>query len=231
MLSVGIAQIDVLTGDRAGNQRRVREWMAEHCPDTRGMTTLIVLPEMWDVGYALSRKEELADDEGSEALAFLAGLARWYGVWFAGGSVLARTESGFVNRAQVVDANGNLVAWYDKVHLFPLMDEPLHLEGGNSRCLFDIEGTTAGCVICYDLRFCEFLRRYAVDGAKALFLSAQWPEKRIDHWVALLRARAIENMTYIVACNRVGTSGTRYGGNSMVIDPFGVVLYHGTGYK
>lgn len=228
MFSTGIAQIDICFGDRPRNQERVRAWMARHCqpgPDR----TVIVLPELWDVGYALERKNELADDEGREAAHFLGGLARQYKVWFAGGSVLARTAGGIVNRAQVVDPSGALVAGYDKVHLVPMMDEPLHLTGGNSRCIFPIAGTTASCIVCYDLRFCEFIRRCALDGAKTLFVSAAWPEERIDHWSSLLRARAIENMMFVVACNRVGSSGeTRFGGNSMVIDPWGVVLYQGS---
>jgi predicted amidohydrolase len=191
--------------------------------------TVVVLPEIWDVGYALERKEELADDEGREAAVFLGELARQYQVWFAGGSVLARTAGGIVNRAQVVDPSGTLVAQYDKVHLFPLMDEHRRLAGGNSRCMFTLAGIKASCAICYDLRFCEFIRRCALDGAVVLFISAEWPEKRIEHWSTLLRARAIENMMYVVACNRVGSSGgVRFGGTSMVIDPWGVVLYQGS---
>jgi len=227
LLTTGLAQIDICLGDRARNQERVREWMAS-CP--RGPApAVIVLPEMWDVGYALERKNDLADDEGREAALFLGELARQYKVWFAGGSVLARTAGGIVNRAQVIDPAGRLVARYDKVHLVPMMDEPLHLAGGNSRCLFPLAETTACCAVCYDLRFCEFIRRCALDGAKVLFVSAQWPAERIDHWITLLRARAIENMMYVIACNRVGASGgVRFGGNSMAIDPWGVVLHQGS---
>ena len=150
-MSIGIAQIDICLGDRLRNQARVREWMAlcQRSP----YPTVIVLPEMWDVGYALARKDALADDEGREAAAFLGGLARQYKVWFAGGSVLARTAGGIVNRAQVVDPAGSLVAQYDKVHLVPMMDEPFHLAGGNARCIVAVAGTTVCCAICYDLRF------------------------------------------------------------------------------
>ena len=228
MLSIGIAQIDICLGDRPRNQKRVREWMAQYCKPGP-YPTVIVLPEIWDLGYALERKDELADNEGREAARFLGSLARQYKVWFAGGSVLARTAGGIVNRAQVVNPSGRLVHWYDKVHLVPMMDEPLHLAGGNSRCMFTIAGITACCAVCYDVRFCEFIRRCALDGAQVLFVSAEWPEERIEHWRILLRARAIENMMYVVACNRVGSSrGIRFGGNSMVIDPWGVVLHQGS---
>ncbi|GHV53490.1 hydrolase [Deltaproteobacteria bacterium] len=230
MINVGIAQIDIALGNRMQNQQRVSAWMTEYCKDIpSAMPTAIVLPEIWDVGYALEQKDALADPEGNESAAFLGALARRYGVWFIGGSVLAATAQGTVNRAQVIDPQGALVAAYDKVHLVPMMDEPLYLEGGKARCVFPFGGVAAGCVICYDLRFCEFLRRYALDGAKVLFLSAEWPKARVEHWVTLLRARAIENMMYVVACNRVGTSkDTLFGGNSMVIDPWGVILYQGS---
>jgi len=227
LLHTGLAQIDICIGDRIRNQERVREWMALCCKRAP-YPTVVVLPEIWDVGYALERKDELADDEGREAAMFLGHLARQYGVWFAGGSVLARTAGGIVNRAQVIDPSGTLVAQYDKVHLVPMLDEPLHLVGGNSRCIFTVAGTMASCVVCYDVRFCEFIRRCALDGAKVLFVSAEWPQERIEHWRVLLQARAIENMMYVVACNRVGSSnGVHFGGNSMVFDPWGLVLHRG----
>ncbi len=230
MINVGIAQIDIKIGDRKANQARVQQWMETYCQNTPStMPTVIVLPEIWDVGYALDAKDQLADENGAQSLEFLGKLAQEYGVWFAGGSVLAKTAGGVANRAQIISPDAKLVSTYDKVHLFPLMDEPDYLVAGTSRCLFDIDDIRMGSVICYDLRFCEFLRRYALDGAKVLFLSAQWPLLRVDHWVTLLQARAIENMMYIVACNRVGTSkDTLFAGNSMVIDPWGTVLYQGS---
>jgi omega-amidase len=228
MLRVGIAQLDITLGNREANRRKVTQWMERHCAEKAVESTVIVLPEIWDVGYALEDAETLADPEGSGAAVFLGDLARRYGVWFAGGSVLAGTTKGAVNRAQVVDPRGLLVATYDKAHLIPLMDEPRYLRAGSAECLFDLEGITAGCVICYDIRFCEWTRRYALQGAQVLFVSAEWPKIRIDHWKALLRARAIENMMYVVACNRVGTSKeTLFGGTSLVFDPWGKTLHEG----
>lgn len=228
MLRVGLAQIDIRLGDRAANRERVREWMRTCCRpgDT---VTAIVLPEIWDVGYAIEEAEKYADREGLSGAEFLSGLAREYGVWFVGGSVLAGTENGPVNRAQVIDPAGSLVGTYDKVHLIPLMDEQKYLKAGDEKLIFDIAGTTAGCVICYDIRFCEWVRCYALQGTEVLFVSAEWPTIRIDHWKALLRARAIENMMYVVACNRVGNSkNTEFGGTSLVFDPWGEIVYEGS---
>ena len=227
MLRVGLAQINIEIGNREANFQRVEEWMCEHYSPAQEKTA-IVLPEIWDVGYDLENAATLADPEGNLAAKFLGSLARKYGVWFVGGSVMAGTPEGPVNRAQVINPEGALVGYYDKAHLIPLMDEPKFLRAGNAKCSFDWEGTEAGCVICYDIRFCEWLRRYAVEGAEVLFVSAEWPKIRIDHWKAILRVRAIENMMYVVACNRVGESkGTLFGGASMVVDPWGEVLYEG----
>jgi len=227
MLRVGLAQIDVTVGIRELNYKKVSEWMERYCAPSP-LPTAIVLPEIWDVGYALEEGENIADPSGIEAQGFLGALARQYGVWFVGGSVLARSGSGNVNRAQVINPSGKLVAEYDKVHLIPLMDEDKYLKPGQKLGVFQIDDIQAGCVICYDIRFCEWLRLYALAGAKVLFVSAEWPQIRIEHWKTLLKARAIENMIYIVACNRVGTSkDTLFGGASMVIDPWGEVLYEG----
>lgn len=227
MLRVGLAQIDIEMGNRGANYQRVKDWMREFV-EPSSEETAIVLPEIWDVGYDLENAGSLADPEGRSAAEFLGNLAREYGVWFVGGSVMAGTSKGPVNRAQVINPEGKLVGHYDKVHLIPLMDEPEYLRAGDSGCAFDWGGTKAGCVICYDIRFCEWLRKYAVEGTGVLFVSAEWPKIRIDHWKAILRVRAIENMMYVVACNRVGESkGTLFGGSSMVIDPWGEILYEG----
>ena len=228
MLRVGIAQIDIKMGDRNANYRNVETWMSKYFKPSE-TETIIVLPEIWDVGYAIEEAEKYSDPEGSQAAKFLGDLAKKYNVWFAGGSVLAGTQEGAVNRAQIINPKGDYINHYDKVHLIPLMNEDKYLKGGKRECLFEVGGVTAGCVICYDIRFCEWLRISALHGAKVLFVSAEWPTCRIDHWIALLKARAIENMMYVVACNRVGNSkDTDFGGHSFVLDPWGEVLYEGS---
>ena len=88
--------------------------------------------------------------------------------------------------------------------------------------------------ICYDLRFPELFRRYAVQGAKVIVIPAEWPIERIDHWRTLLQARAIENQCYMIATNCAGPSGDKtFGGHSMIVDPWGHVtakVSDGTGW-
>lgn len=226
-LQVGVLQLDIIVGDRERNRANLEKWMAiqshSFSPD---LPTVLVIPELWDVGFALDRAATLADPEGKEAAAFLGGLAKKYGVWFAGGSVLASTGGGYANRAQVINPKGELVAYYDKVHLIRLMEEEKYFTGGKKDCLFPLEGAKGGCVICYDIRFGELLRGYALQGAEVLFVGAQWPSARADHWRTLLRARAIENQMFVVGCNRCGTTpADHFGGGSMILGPKGEVLF------
>jgi predicted amidohydrolase len=86
--------------------------------------------------------------------------------------------------------------------------------------------------VCYDLRFPELWRHYALDGARLAFIPAEWPQKRIAHWRALLPARAIENQMYFVGCNRVGESkGETFGGSSMIVNPWGEILTQGNEHE
>ncbi|MDO9543810.1 MAG: nitrilase-related carbon-nitrogen hydrolase, partial [Synergistaceae bacterium] len=95
MLRVGIAQIDIKLGDRNANYKNVETWMGKYFKPSE-TETLIVLPEIWDVGYAIEEAEKYADPEGLQAAKFLGELAKKYNVWFAAGSVLAGTQEGSV---------------------------------------------------------------------------------------------------------------------------------------
>jgi predicted amidohydrolase len=92
----------------------------------------------------------------------------------------------------------------------------------------DLPWGATSIAICYDLRFPELFRRYAVEGAKLMMIPAEWPLERIEHWKALLVARAIENQCYIAATNAAGQTGnTVFGGHSMIVDPWGKIIVAG----
>ena len=223
-MRVCVMQMDVVKGNRAANHDTVRRLTAEAmqaaCPPD-----VLVLPELWSTGYALESAAELASPMGLDDAAFLGELAAQYQVAFAGGSVLSLQDGAIYNRAQIIDEKGRYVAGYDKIHLFRLMDEDKYLAQGRETLWFDLGGMHCAAVICYDIRFCELTRKLAVGGAEVLFVSAEWPLSRRDPWVTLLRARAIENQMYVVACNRCGTTDQEtFGGNSMIVAPDGTVL-------
>ncbi len=124
-----------------------------------------------------------------------------------------------------------MTAWYDKAHLFSLVGEERHMASGRSRTLADTPWGPMGLAVCYDLRFPELFRRYAVDGAELIFLPSAFPEPRLAHWRTLIRARAIENQLFMVSCNQVGTKQlehpTTFFGNSCIIDPWGETVIEG----
>jgi len=229
-LRIGLCQIEVKLGDRRENQARVECWMERYyCPSE--IPTALVLPELWDVGYALDAAESLADPEGRETAVFLGGLAERYGAWFVGGSVMARGKRGLHNRSQVISPSGELVAFYDKVHLVPFItpEDGVFLRGDRA-CLFDLEGVPAGSIICYDARFPEWPRVYALRGCKLLFVTSQWVRSRIGMIHSMVRSRATENAMYVVLVNNCGLSGgIDFGGRSLVCGPDGEILAEASG--
>ena len=224
-MKIACVQMNINFGEPEPNfhavEKYIREAAAFHA-DT------IVFPEMWNTGYALSQLNSLADLEGQKTKEMLTKLAKEYQVNIIGGSVATKRADKFFNTMYVVNRTGKVVAEYDKAHLFKLMDEHLFMNAGQSTNTFELDGITCGGVICYDLRFPEWIRTHVLKGAKILFIPAEWPAKRIDHWQLLLQARAIENQCFVVAVNRVGSDpGNDFNGHSMVIAPWGELLISG----
>jgi predicted amidohydrolase len=219
--SVSLGQMDVTLGEPEKNLDKVRALTAEA---RRRGSQLVVLPELWSTGYDLERCEEYATpvDEGTFAEA--AQLAKEHSIHILG-SLLEATSDGFRNTAVVHSPAGQLVGQYSKVHLFEPMEEDKYLIPGDDAPVLDLLWGKSALAICYDLRFPELFRRYAVDGAQIVFVVAEWPHPRLEHWETLLKARAIENQCFVVACNRVGESGGwSFFGHSSIYDPSGGLI-------
>lgn len=223
-MKLGCIQLQVAFGDVEKNFSRVEEFIREAA--NKG-AEIVILPEMWNTSYALEKLEGLADVDGERTKAFLSQLAKELHVHIVGGSVATKKGDRFYNTMLVYNNEGELVGEYDKAHLFRLMDEHLHLSSGNTQNNFKLGDLDAAGVICYDIRFPEWLRLHALNGAKVLFVSAQWPTARIDHWKTLLQARAIENQCFVVAVNRISRNKDNFNGQSMVIEPWGEILWTG----
>lgn len=186
---------------------------------------LIVLPEMWNTGYALEQIHALADPDGERTKKLLSDFCQRHEVSVLAGSIAQRRGDAVTNTVHIFDRSGEVIGEYSKIHLFQLMNEHLHLQAGNTPGRFSIGEIPAAVMICYDIRFPELARTLALGGAKILFVPAEWPHPRLHHWRTLLQARAIENQMFVVSCNTVGDSGgTSFFGHSMVIDPWGEVL-------
>nr|WP_218781155.1 carbon-nitrogen family hydrolase [Bacillus sp. EB106-08-02-XG196] len=214
--------MDIAFGNPTENyqkaERLIKEAMKEN-PD------IIVFPELWTTGYDLTRLETIADKGAANTIDFLKRAAIKYQVHFVGGSVANQGEQGVKNTLLIINNKGHLVHSYSKLHLFKLMDEHLYLEAGEEIGLFDLDNNTFGGVICYDIRFPEWIRAHSSKGAEALFVVAEWPAPRLTHWRSLLIARAIENQCFVIACNRSGNDpNNEFAGHSMIIDPWGDVI-------
>ncbi|MCX7571743.1 carbon-nitrogen family hydrolase [Tumebacillus sp. DT12] len=221
-LRIALLQMDIALGQPEVNQAKAREWVEKAAA---AGTDLIVLPEMWNTGYSLQNIKEVADRNGEQTRAMMSELARTYNVNIHAGSVSDLRDGQVYNTTYLFDRKGQVTGTYSKVHLFRLMDEEKYLQGGDRLGEFTVDGVQIGSMICYDLRFPELSRTMVLNGAQALFVPAEWPHPRLNHWRHLQIARAIENQTFVISCNRVGFGGeTEFFGHSMVIDPWGEIL-------
>ncbi|MCR6108316.1 carbon-nitrogen family hydrolase [Salipaludibacillus agaradhaerens] len=222
-LKIALIQMDIAFGQPEANYNKVSERCREAVE--KGGADIIVLPELWTTGYDLAALDQIGDNEGETTWSFISTLAKTYDVHIVGGSIAKKSGSHITNTMLVVDREGKRVKEYSKAHLFRLMNEEKYLIQGNDDGLFKLDGHLCAGVICYDIRFPEWIRTHMLQNTKVLFVVAEWPESRIDHWRALLVSRAIENQCIVVACNRVGSDpNNAFGGNSMIIGPWGNVI-------
>lgn len=223
-LRLSLGQMDIRLGEPQENFLCVREWTAEAAQ--RG-SSLVVFPELWSTGYDLENWRKHACRLGEGMFADLSDLAQEFKISIAG-SILEARDGRAYNTLALFEADGSQRAVYRKLHLFRLMDEEKWLAPGEEAVMTDASWGPTGLAICYDLRFTELFRKYALEGAQLALLPAEWPSRRTAHWQTLLRARAIENQMYVVAVNRVGESkGEHFGGRSAVIDPWGETVIEG----
>ncbi|MBF0491694.1 MAG: carbon-nitrogen family hydrolase [Deltaproteobacteria bacterium] len=184
----------------------------------------IVLPEMWRTSfYNQDPKAELK--ETKEALKFLKVYAKKNRVNFSG-SHLVKKGNFYTNTAFLINIQGEIQALYSKLHLFKMGEEHKKFISGSGYKVFSSIYGKFGFAICYDIRFPEFIRSLVLKGARFLIIPSAWPRERLDHYLTLLRARAIENQCYVISCNKVGKNekGIINGGHSVVFDPWGTKL-------
>lgn len=218
-ITISIAQMDISFGKPAENFSKIESFVAQAASEH---ADIVVFPEMWNTGYDLSRFDDIADANGSQTLHVCQALAKKYHIMIHAGSVATKRDQQFFNTTYVFNENGELLTTYDKVHLFGLMREDDFLTPGNAQDHFEVKGVPATSVICYDIRFPEWLRTLSLSDSRIIFVPAEWPTPRIAQWRTLLAARAIENQSFVVAVNRVGADpDNRFGGHSAVIDPLG----------
>jgi predicted amidohydrolase len=188
---------------------------------------LILLSETFSTGFATDR-EDLGEPEGGPSSQFLTEQARLHRVWVAGSCPEIAADAPAddqrpYNTLVLVSPDGDQHR-YRKIHPFTYGGETKHFRAGDQFVTVDVEGIRVSLFVCYDLRFAdEFWQR--ADDTDVYLVPANWPEARRLPWMALLQARAIENMAYVIGCNRVGSgNGLPYSGDSRIVDPLGEIL-------
>jgi nitrilase len=228
-----VAAIQMASGPNvAGNISEARRLIANAVE--KG-ARLVVLPEFFAImGMTELDKLKVAEPVGSGPIQqFLSDTAKQHKIWLVGGSIplLASTPDKVMNSCLVFDEHGVQVARYDKIHLFNLelgnenYNEAKTIEAGNQVVVVDSPFGRIGLAICYDLRFPELFR--AMKNIDIIVLPSAFTETTGKmHWEVLVRARAVENLAYVIAPAQGGyhVNGRETHGNSMIVDPWGRVL-------
>jgi omega-amidase len=194
---------------------------------------LICFPEMWTSGFAWNKLPEMAQHH-AEVMETLSREARRHRIWINGTMPVPGEQGKVTNSSIVIDPEGKVAGTYQKTHLFTLFHEEQFIEPGNSLCLVDAPWGRTGLSVCYDIRFPELFRSYALMGAQLILSPMAFPHPRLEHWKILARARAIENQIYFVGANRVGSEdmgdfgSVQYFGDSVIIGPWGETIIEGS---
>ncbi len=221
-MNVIALQLEVAWENKEANFAKVRQLLTEAAP---AKDSLVVLPEMFATGFSMNA-EGIAEPYGGPTEQILTEAAREFGVWLVAGAAMRGRDGRARNKALVFSSSGELIAFYATMQPFTPGGEPEYYVAGERPVAFRWGDCTVSPFICYDLRFPEIFRASAARHQPELFaVIANFPAKRIQHWVRLLQARAIENQAYVVGANRVGSDPYyTYAGRSLIVDPQGEIL-------
>lgn len=221
MTVVGL-QTDIAWEERRENFSRIEDLLGETEVSTG---SLLVFPELSTAGFTMNTAA-VTEPRGGESEQFFSGLAKCHQSHVIAG-IASQNENPALgaNESVCFGPDGGEVARYRKRNPFPLANESNHYPGGSKAVVFEINGWKVAPLICYDLRFPEPFREATALGAELFVVIANWPVTRVDHWTTLLRARAIENLAYVVGVNRAGSDPhLSYPGASLIVGPKGEVL-------
>jgi omega-amidase len=224
-MQIACCQLDIRWEDKPANFQRVEQMVVEA---SLAPGTLLLLPEMFATGFTMNAMQVAEPGDGATCT-FLSRLASAYRLYVLGGVALRdATAARPRNEAVLFGPDGAMAGRYAKMHPFTPGGERDHYAAGPDTLTVPLPGgATLQPAVCYDLRFPELFRRAQRQqpGPDVIAVIANWPVARDAHWMALLKARAIENQAYVAGCNRCGTDPTlAYSGRSQIIAPSGEVL-------
>ena len=214
-LRVSLVQTDLIWENPSANCAQLEEKLAV----LAGQTDVIVLPEMFATGFSMS--ETGAEIGKGPALQWMHLQANRLDALIVG-SLKVKQQNSFYNRLYAVRPDGTF-STYDKRHLFRMGNEHEFYQSGDKQGIISYKGWNIALFICYDLRFPVWSRNVNMAYDAAIYV-ANWPAPRSNAWRTLLQARAIENLSYVIGVNRVGTdaNGLDYAGDSLLVDFKGI---------
>jgi predicted amidohydrolase len=224
-MRIASVQLGIADRPKTDTLRHVLELLDQ----TRG-SDLVMLPELWPSGFfAFDRYAADSQPIAGPLVQALRAKARELRIYLHTGSFVERDGPDLFNTALLLSPDGEVLARYRKMHLFGYKSEERRLlRRGEEIVVVPTPWGRAGFATCYDLRFPELFRRMLDQGAEYYLVTSAWPQPREEAWVLLNRARAVENLAFVFACNCAGeVSGKRYVGRSMIVDPMGTVLADG----
>jgi len=211
------------------SKRKALEHASETLLRCRG-ADFILLPELWNIGFmGFDRYRSEAETQGGPTLTLLRGLAKELSCHLHTGSFVEKEGDRLYNSSFLLNPEGEILGSYRKIHLFTYQSREAEiLSRGRSTAVIPTAFGNIGLATCYDLRFPEFFRRVLDQGAEFFLVSAAWPDSRLEHWLLFNRARALENLAYLISSNCTGTQqGTVFAGHSLVVGPMGEVIAEG----
>ena len=219
-------QMQSIFDDKVKNYQKVSDFLEENVDFG---ADLVLLPEMFNSGYDVKNFDKNAETMLCDTTSmFLSGIAEKYNINIAGTFVERSFDGSLSNSLVVFDRSGKLCTKYSKTHLFSHQgyDEGKYIKAGDKILTAELDFGKIGFSICYDLRFPELYRTLALQGAEVVLCPAAWPDVRKNHWINLLKTRAIENQFFVFGVNQVGkvTLDRKDAGNSMLVDPWGDVV-------
>ncbi|MBS2213207.1 amidohydrolase [Carboxylicivirga mesophila] len=214
-IKIALLQFDIAWEDTGYNLKYLTKALMNLEEDT----DVLILPEMFHCGFSMA-PENNDQVDGGEVLEWMKNTANELGIAIMG-SAIVQVQNKYFNRLYVV--HDGTVNWYDKRHLFTMGEEHMHYQRGLERLIIEVKGWRICPLICYDLRFPVWSRNTG-HYYDVLVYVANWPAARRDVWNTLLKARAIENQSYVIGVNRIGKDNQlEYAGDSQAINARGQV--------
>lgn len=220
-MKLGLAQIDIVWEDKEKNKKICERYIDKAVSDE---VDILFFPEMTLTGFSMA-VEKIGEVSPFETVSWFREEAKMknIAIGFGFAEKMPNSRKGR-NHFVIISSRGKVIYDYVKIHPFSLSGENKHFLAGKKVLHVRLDNIRIAGFICYDLRFPEVFSR-ASENCHLIFVIANWPAERQEHWVSLLRARAIEGQLYVCGVNRIGNGGgLAYKGNSMLIGPDGKVI-------